>query len=109
MYHFQQANTLSHGLFPVALLGVIGAIEGREIVNNWGPQDSNGMSWPKDDTIPGDLSFDPLGLCPADAERFRVMRTKELQNGRLAMIAITAFVAQELVDTRTIVDHLTGK
>ena len=45
----------------------------------------------------GDLGFDPLGLKPEDEEEFREMQTKELNNGRLAMIAIAGQVIQELV------------
>ena len=36
----------------------------------------------------GDLGFDPMGLRPETAEEFKEMQTKELNNGRLAMIAI---------------------
>lgn len=36
----------------------------------------------------GDLGFDPLGLKPSDPEELKIMETKELNNGRLAMIAI---------------------
>ena len=33
---------------------------------------------------PGDIDFDPLGLCPEDPEEFKIMQTKELQHGRLS-------------------------
>ena len=46
---------------------------------------------------PGDLGFDPLGLYPKDPAGRKEMKTKELKNGRLAMVAITAFAAQEFV------------
>jgi hypothetical protein len=39
------------------------------------------------------------------SEEFRDIRTKELQNGRLAMLAIAGFVAQELLDDNTIFGH----
>ena len=45
----------------------------------------------------GDLGFDPLGLRPESAEEFKEMQTKELNNGRLAMIAMSGMVVQELV------------
>lgn len=51
--------------------------------------------------IPGDLGFDPLGLKPEDPAEFREMQTKELQNGRLAMIAAAGFLAQEAVSDTT--------
>jgi len=49
------------------------------------------------DRVPGDLGFDPLGLKPQDEAGFLEMQNKELNNGRLAMIAIAGMVAQELV------------
>merc|ERR1719164_320220 len=45
----------------------------------------------------GDFGFDPLGLKPTSAAELSEMQTKELNNGRLAMIAIAGMVAQELV------------
>merc|ERR1719197_2339029 len=41
----------------------------------------------KEDHEPGNLGFDPLGLKPNDPAEFKAMQTKELNNGRLAMIA----------------------
>ena len=54
------------------------------------------------DYYPGDVGFDPLGLKPEDPAEFEVMQTKELQNGRLAMLGIAGFVAQELVNGKEI-------
>ena len=45
---------------------------------------------------PGDIDFDPLGLCPEDAMEFKEMQTKELQHGRLAMLAAAGMIVQEL-------------
>merc|ERR1711998_453199 len=46
-----------------------------------------GDTWSiRSDHEPGDLGFDPLGLKPTDPE-LKEMQTKELNNGRLAMIA----------------------
>jgi hypothetical protein len=47
--------------------------------------------------VPGDFGFDPLGLKPTNDKEFKEMQTKELNNGRLAMIAAAGMVAQELV------------
>ena len=47
------------------------------------------------DHQPGDLGFDPMGLKPTDAKELAEMQTKELNNGRLAMIAIAGMVVQE--------------
>ena len=44
----------------------------------------------------GNLGFDPLGLRPESEAEFKEMQTKELNNGRLAMIAISGMIVQEL-------------
>ena len=51
---------------------------------------------------PGDLSFDPLGLKPTTEAGLLEMQTKELQNGRLAMLAVAGIVAQELATDKTL-------
>jgi hypothetical protein len=56
-----------------------------------------GQTWAiKEDYESGDLGFDPLGLKPADPAELKEMQTKELNNGRLAMIAAAGMIAQEL-------------
>jgi len=47
------------------------------------------------DHVPGDLGFDPLNLKPTDPAELKEMQTKELNNGRLAMIAIAGMIVQE--------------
>jgi len=49
------------------------------------------------DHTAGDLGFDPLGLKPTDPAELAEMQTKELNNGRLAMIGIAGMVVQELI------------
>merc|ERR1719224_298669 len=49
----------------------------------------------RSDHMPGDFGFDPMGLKPENAAELKEMQTKELNNGRLAMIAIAGMVAQE--------------
>merc|ERR1719482_889667 len=44
----------------------------------------------------GDLGFDPAGLKPTDPAELKEMQTKELNNGRLAMIAAAGMIVQEL-------------
>lgn len=68
------------------------------------PEDQPGLLRP--DYIPGDLDWDPLELKPSDENEFKIMQTKELQNGRLAMLAAAGFMAQELVDGQGILEHL---
>ena len=44
----------------------------------------------------GNLGFDPLGLKPTGSSELAEMQTKEINNGRLAMLGIAGMVAQEL-------------
>jgi hypothetical protein len=50
-----------------------------------------------DGYYPGDIGFDPLGLKPKTEEAFNLMVTKELQNGRLAMLGAAGMIVQEQV------------
>lgn len=54
------------------------------------------------DYTPGDLGFDPLGMKPTEPAALLEMQNKELNNGRLAMIAVAGMVAQELVDGKAV-------
>lgn len=95
--------------FEILALG-IGAAEVQRALIGWEkPGDAGG--WPgvlREEYIPGDIGFDPLNLKPENAEELKTMQTKELQHGRLAMLAISGFVAQELVDGRGIIEHFTS-
>mmetsp|Transcript_77000 Transcript_77000/g.146525 ORF Transcript_77000/g.146525 Transcript_77000/m.146525 type:complete len:229 (-) Transcript_77000:227-913(-) len=51
----------------------------------------------RSDHEPGNLLFDPLKLRPEDPEEWLAMQNKELNNGRLAMLAAAGMIAQELV------------
>merc|ERR1712118_547789 len=52
--------------------------------------------------IPGYLDFDPLGLRPTDMDELKEMQTKELQHGRLAMLAAAGMIVQELQTGKTL-------
>ncbi|KAG7350842.1 fucoxanthin chlorophyll a/c protein [Nitzschia inconspicua] len=54
---------------------------------------------------PGNLNFDPLGLYPDDKEGQDQMKLAEIKNGRLAMLAITAFALQEAVTHMGVIDN----
>lgn len=60
----------------------------------------------RDNYYPGDVGFDPLGLKPTDAKAFANMQTREIQNGRLAMLGVAGMCAQELVNHRTIFETI---
>ena len=60
---------------------------------------AKGLAWNEyeNNVLPGDLNFDPLNIAknlPRD-DKIDFLE-KELLNGRLAMIAITAYVAEEV-------------
>jgi len=48
------------------------------------------------DRVPGDLGFDPLGIRPDDPQELKEMQSKELNHGRLAMLASAGMIAQEV-------------
>ena len=58
---------------------------------------SSAVAGLKEGYINGDLGFDPLGFKPKDPAAFKTMQTKEINNGRMAMLAVAGLVAQELV------------
>ena len=53
----------------------------------------------KSSHVAGDYGWDPLGLKPTTESGLKEMQTKELNNGRLAMIAVAGMVGQELAST----------
>merc|ERR1712032_1621566 len=57
-----------------------------------------------DDWLPGDFGFDPLNLLGgATIEAKRDMQEKEINNGRLAMMAVLVYVIEEAVTKLPIV------
>lgn len=96
-------------VFWILLTIAIGASEATRAEIGWVdpkdlPPDKPGAL--RDDYIPGDLGFDPLGLKPSDPAEFFEIQTKELQNGRVAMLAAAGFMAQELVNGKGILENL---
>ncbi|KAG8459763.1 hypothetical protein KFE25_014326 [Diacronema lutheri] len=90
----------------------IGIAESYRIQVGWAdPRTSQGLDskqqWKlRDDYEPGDVGFDPLGLKPDDVDELKALQLKELNNGRLAMLAAAGFLAQETVDKQQILEHL---
>jgi len=87
---------------PVAVLAaILTTIFLLEAVSSLSVFANQGRGLP-DDYTPGDVfkplggTFDPLGLAPSDPVEFEVMQTKELNNGRLAMLAILGMFLQEV-------------
>ena len=98
----EQIPALPPAIWFLMTLG-IGIAEAYRIQIGWAnPYETpDNVQALKPEYTPGDLGFDPLGLKPDSPEEFRIMQTKELQNGRLAMIAAAGFLAQEAVTDQT--------
>lgn len=106
-FHLQQVDN-NFPQLSLALLFAIGLVEAFTIGKGWSKQDYQDdgvIANLKSSYVPGDLGFDPLGLKPQDEQGFKDMQSKELNNGRLAMVAIFGFWAQELVDGQSIWGH----
>jgi len=61
------------------------------------------------ETTPDDRTnakVESLGWRPSDPERYNEMVVRELQNGRLAMLAVAGIVAQELVNGKPVLINL---
>lgn len=83
-------------LYWVLVLGTAAAIDLKQ--NKLAEQQPEGY-------FPGNLGWDPLGLYPEDEAGQRRMQLAEIKNGRLAMIAITAFAFQEAVQKYAVVNQ----
>ena len=89
---FQQ--TPLQKFWPI-VVAAIGFIEFKTSVPTF--EDPDVARWKvKTDRVAGDLGFDPLGMKPKDAAGLKSVATKEINNGRLAMLAIAGMVGQEL-------------
>jgi hypothetical protein len=99
---FQQ--TPLETFWPIVVLGIaIPEIYSVFTFETVGATDSRGKPTPQGqpwailaEHESGNLGFDPLGLKPTDAAELKEMQTKELNNGRLAMIAAAGMIVQEL-------------
>jgi len=88
--HWQQAPGA-----PLIALSVITMI--TELIRadkGWIPPNEATFTM-RDEYVCGDLGFDPLGMKPPTPDSLKLMQTRELNNGRLAMIAIMGFMTQE--------------
>jgi hypothetical protein len=67
----------------------------------WWEADAGEKEMPAD-LIPGDYGWDPLGLKPKNAKDWAEVQNKELNNGRLAMLAAAGIIAQEMLDGKKV-------
>lgn len=101
VYALQKAWEMNQGvaLFPALLIIGLECISAVAIFRN--SKDPTKNFELTDEYLPGDVlapigyTFDPLGLKPKDPEAFLEMQTKELNNGRVAMLAVLIFFIQE--------------
>jgi len=100
--HFQQVGA---GFWEPLVLA-IGVCESYRVAVGWATPTGNNFNTIKEDYEMGNLEFDPLGLRPSDPEEYKTMQTRELNNGRLAMLAIGGMVAQEKVNNVELFQHL---
>jgi len=87
-----QETPLQAFFFPTVLS--LAVFEIFSIFSFENPKD--GLWTIKEDHSAGDFGFDPMGLKPTNPAELAEMQTKELNNGRLAMIGIAGMVGQEL-------------
>lgn len=85
------------------LVTAIGVAEAFRAVKGW--EEPGGLTFMRPNYNPGELGFDPLGLKPTNAAEYKDMATKEINNGRLAMLAIAAFIVQEEVSGLKVLDQ----
>lgn len=101
---------------PIFFFGLALAIGNRELeraLTGWekpsvAAEADDGYALLRKDYYPGDIGFDPLGLKPEDPVEFAEMQTKELQHGRLAMLASMGMIVQELVTNEPLLTTLKG-
>jgi hypothetical protein len=91
-------------LFPFFL--IINILEALRASVGWVEPGLGPLFTLRDSYYPGDIGFDPLDLKPKTKESFDIRQTKELSNGRLAMIGAAGMCVQELVNGKGILETL---
>lgn len=94
-------SVLNGGLEKISPIYWVLCVAGAAAIDLYGIKSASN----KADYIPGNLGFDPLGMFPEDKEGQKRMQLAEIKNGRLAMIAISAFAVQEFVSKVGVVNE----
>jgi len=106
--HGKVPSVLNGGLdktAPLFWVAAIGAAAALEFIDTKKNDDFGGGV-----VEPGDFGFDPLGLMgnnngDGNSKRAFFLKEAEIFNGRLAMLAITGFVAQEFATNAAVIDQ----
>jgi hypothetical protein len=85
---------------PSALLQIVLSIAAVEVL--CASLESKGLE------RPGDFGWDPLKIRPKDEEALDLMQTKELKNGRLAMLSVAGMAYQSYVTGQGTIEQLTS-
>lgn len=108
IYHFQDVDD-KFPEFWVLVLTFVAWIEAWTINKVWEPRsvtkNLKRTANLRDDVEAGDYGWDPLGWYPTDPAAQVSIKTKELQNGRLAMLGVLGIWAQELSDNKEVLCH----
>ncbi|KAJ8601036.1 hypothetical protein CTAYLR_007967 [Chrysophaeum taylorii] len=87
---------------PVFWGAAIGSAASFELYALWAMVERNAR---KSKLEPGDLGFDPLGFFPTERSRRRRMQLAEIKHGRLAMVAVVGFAAEEFILGTPVIEH----
>lgn len=98
-------SVLNGGLGKISPLYWVAVIAFAGVVDFVGTGRSQKLANGKDVYLAGDFGFDPLRVYPKTEEGKKWMQLAEVKNGRLAMIAVTAFAIQEAVTKVGVVDE----
>ena len=86
------------GRVDIAYWVAVGALAGIVEIESAKQKEENPKTY-----VLGDCGFDPLGLMPKEKEGKMEMMTKEIKNGRVAMMGIVGFAVQEAVYSQPVV------
>jgi hypothetical protein len=97
--------TIANNMIPEVSLGVmfpfflaINISEALRANKGWVEPGMGPLFTLRENYYPGDIGFDPLNLKSPNGDEFANMQSKELSNGRLAMLAVAGFCVQEIVN-----------